>query len=179
MMSFHDIIVKRRSIRRYTGDPISAEDVQTIIEAGLLAPSSKNQRSCRFIAVDDPDTIGKLAQCKPAGATPLNNCALAIVVGADKSVSEPWIEDASIAATLMQVQITALDLGSCWIQVRGRQHSDDTSAEDYIRDLLGIPENIGIVCVLSIGHSAEERPLQNVDKLCWDHVHIESWKPEQ
>lgn len=178
-MSFHDIIVKRRSIRRYTGDPISAEDVKLIIEAGLLAPSSKNQRSCRFVAVDDPETIKRLAECKPAGAGPVNDCALAIVVGADANLSEPWIEDASIAATLMQVQITALDLGSCWIQVRGRQRADGSSSEDYIRELLDIPSDIRILCILSIGHPAEERPLQNVDKLCWDHVHIERWNHEQ
>ncbi len=174
-MNFHDLIVKRRSIRRYTGDPISAEDVKLIFEAGLLAPSSKNQRSCRFIAVDDPETIQKLAECKPAGARPIANCSLAIVIGSDTTLSEPWIEDASIAATLMQVQITQLDLGSCWIQVRGRDHSDGISAEQYVRDLLGIPDHIGILCILSVGHPDEERPLQNVDKLCWDHVHIEKW----
>lgn len=178
-MSIHDLFVKRRSIRRYTGDQISADDVKLIMEAGLLAPSSKNQRSCRFVAVDDPDTIAKLAECKPRGANPIQNCALAIVIGSNSTLSEPWIEDASIAATMMQLQITALDLGSCWIQVREREHSEGESAEDYVRRLLGIPEHVRILCILSIGHPDEERPLQNVDKLCWDHVHIERWNPEQ
>lgn len=178
MTGLHDLLVERRSIRRYTAEPVSAEDVKTILEAALLAPSSKSRRSWQLIAVDEPSLLKRLADCKPSGAAPVAEAPLAIIVGADMTVSEPWIEDASIAATLMQLQVTDLGLGSCWIQVHGRFAADDTPSEDYVRDLLGIPEQIGILCIITIGHKNEERQPQNTDKLLWNHVHINRWQPE-
>lgn len=178
MNSLHDLLVTRRSIRRYTDQTVSAEDVKTILEAALLAPSSKSQRSWQLIAIDQPDILARLAQCKPSGAAPVSACPLAIVVGSDMTVSDPWIEDASIAATMIQLQVTDLGLGSCWIQVRGRYAADDTPSEDYVRELLGIPESIGILCIITIGHIDEDKKPQNTDKLLWNHVHINGWHPE-
>ncbi len=177
MSEFHDLLVNRRSIRRFTPEPLSAEDVKQLLEAALLAPSSKNQRSVRLVAVDQPDTLKRLADCKPVAANAIAGAAMAVVVGADMTLSDPWIEDSSIAATLIQLQAEALGLGSVWIQVRGRQTADGTPSDEHIRALLNIPDNIGIVCVLAIGHKAEERKPQNTDKLMWEHVHIEQWNP--
>ena len=94
------------------------------------------------------------------------------------TVSDPWIEDASIATTLMQLQCTDLGLGSCWIQVRGRYAADGTPCEVYVRELLGIPDSIGVLCILTIGRPDEEKKPQNTDKLVWNHVHINGWNPE-
>ncbi|MDE7151340.1 MAG: nitroreductase family protein, partial [Candidatus Amulumruptor sp.] len=102
MKSFHDLITERRSIRRYTDRPIDAEDVRLILEAALMAPTSKSTRSWQFVCVDKPELLQRLADCKPAGALPVKNCPLAIVVTADPAKTDPWIEDASIAATYMQ-----------------------------------------------------------------------------
>lgn len=66
-------------------------------------------------------------------------------------------QDASIAAILMQLQAADLGLGSCWIQVRGRFGAMDEPAEDFVRETLGIPEEMGVLCILSIGHKDEER----------------------
>lgn len=176
MSHFHDLLVKRRSIRRYTDEPVSAEDVKMILEAALLSPSSKSKRSWQLVAVDEPSVLERLAQCKPSGAAPVAHCPLAIVVGSDMTVSDPWIEDASIATTNMQLQAADLGLGTCWIQVRGRFAADDTPSEDYVRELLGIPENIGILCILTVGHPDEDKNPQNTDKLVWDHVHIDRWR---
>lgn len=177
MSEFHDLLVKRRSIRRFTSEPLSAEDVKQLLEAALLAPSSKNQRSVRLVAVDQPDTLTRLADCKPMASHAIADAAMAVVVGGDMTLSDPWIEDCSIAATLMQLQAEELGLGSVWIQVRGRQTADGIPSEDHVRSLLNIPENIGIVCILAIGHKAEERKPQNTEKLMWEHVHIERWNP--
>lgn len=177
MDNIHQLLVNRRSIRRYKAEPIDPQDVKLILEAGLLAPSSKNQRSWQFIAVDDPEMLERLSQCKPAGAMPIAKCALAIVVAADPTVSDPWIEDASVAASYMQLQAADLGLGSCWIQVRGRFTADNIPSEEYVQELLGMPETLPVVCILTFGKKDEERRPQAVDKLLWEKVHIGQWKP--
>ena len=120
MKSLHDLLIHRRSIRKYTQEALSPEAVKTILEAGLLAPSSKRCTPWEFIAVEDNETLARLSECKTSGAKPIAGAALAIVVTADMTLTDTWIEDASIAAILMQLQAADLGLGSCWIQVRGR-----------------------------------------------------------
>ncbi len=177
MENFHDLLVNRRSIRRYTSEPISAEDVKLILEAGLLAPTSKSSRSWQFVAVDDRSMLERLAQCKPMAAAPIERCALAVVIAADPTLSDPWIEDASIAAAYMQLQAADLGLGSCWIQVRGRFTADNIPSEEYVQELLGIPETISVLCIMTFGHKDEERKKVDTSKLLWEKVHIGTWKP--
>ncbi len=172
---FHQLLVERRSIRRYTSEPITAEDVQLILEAALLAPTSKNSRAWQFIAIDERELLEKLSVCKSSGAMPVGGATMAIVVGADTTVTEPWIEDCSIAASYIQLQAEALGLGSCWIQIRGRFTADGLDSEEYVRETLGIPEEIGIVCIITLGHKDEQRKPADTSKLFWDHVHIERW----
>lgn len=179
MKSFHDLITGRRSIRRYTAEPVDADDVRLILEAALMAPTSKSTRSWQFVCIDDRDTLARLSDCKPAGALPIRNCPLAIVVTADPAKTDPWIEDASIAATYMQLQAADLGLGTCWIQVHGRTTADGTPSDEFVTSLLGMPDTLPVLCVITIGHPDEERKPQNTDRLSWESVHIGHWHPEQ
>lgn len=178
MTSLHDLIVSRRSIRRYTDRPIPEDDVTLILQAGLMAPTSKNSRAWKFIAVDDRDTLLKLSECKPGTAHSVAKCPLAVVVAIDVTKSEAWIEDASVAASFMMLQAQDLGLGSCWIEIRDRYAADGTPSEEIVRDILGMPETITPVCILSIGYKDEERKPMNLDKLRWENVHINSWRAE-
>lgn len=177
MTNFHDLAVTRHSIRKYTSEPLEAEDVQLILEAALLAPTSKSSRSWQFVVVDDRDMLARLAECKPAGAAPIARCPMAVVVLGDPAKSDPWIEDASIAAEFMQLQAADLGLGSCWIQVRGRQTADGLWSEDYVRRLLEIPEELQVLCIMTFGHKDEERRPVDTSKLLWEKVHIGKWTP--
>lgn len=179
MENLHDLLVRRHSIRRYTAEAVNAEDVRLILEAALLAPTSKSTRCWQFIAVDDKDTLLRLAECKPAGAVPLKNCVLAVVVAADSSRSDAWIEDASIAAAYMQLQAEALGLGSCWVQVRGRFTADGIPSEEVVQELLGMPDTISVECIMTFGHKDEERKPVDTSKLLWEKVHIGKWNPSQ
>ncbi len=175
MDKFHDLIVNRRSIRRYTTTPIPAEDVSLILQAGLMAPTSKNSRSWQFIAVDDPEMLRRLSGCKPVYATSIAECRLAIVVCADSTQSDAWIEDASVAATFIQLQAQALGLGSCWVQVRGRFTADNQPSEEYVQETLQIPEVVTPVCIITLGYPDEQRHPYDTEKLKWDHVHVEKY----
>lgn len=171
-MDFHELLVNRRSIRKYTAEKIDPEHVRLILEAGLLAPTSKSARAWQFIVVEDEEMLEKLSACKPMGSGPIAKCALAVVVAVDSTMTEPWIEDASVAASYMQLQAAALGLGSCWIQVRDRFTADGTPSNEYVQDALGIPETCPIVCILTFGHKNEERKPQDTSKLKWENVHI-------
>lgn len=171
-MNFHDLLVERRSIRRYTEEKIDAEDVRLILEAGLLAPSSKSARAWQFVVVEDPEMLERLALSKPLGAAPIAKCPLAVVVTVDATATEPWVEDASVAASYMQLQAAALGLGSCWIQINGRFTADGLPSGQYIQELLEIPETCHVLCVLTFGHKNEDRKAQDINKLKWENVHI-------
>lgn len=176
MKNFHDLIVNRRSIRKYKDEEIPAEKVKTIMEAALMAPTSKNSRPWQFVLVEDSAKLEALSKCKEGGAMPLTHCALAIVVAVDVEASDPWIEDAAIAATYIQLQAQDLGLGSCWIQIRGRYTANDLESETYVQNILEMPDTILPICIITLGYPDEEKKPQNTEKLLWEKVHIGSWK---
>ena len=177
-MDFKDLVQLRRSHRKFTDEEIDADDVKMILRAGLMAPTSKGQRAWQFVVVDDKVDLEKLSDAKDMGGQFLKGAPLAIVVlGDPMHLGDPiqndcWVEDGSIAAISMQYQAEALGLGSCWIQMRGRGLSDGTSADTVIQGVLDIPENMSCLCILAIGHKADERKPQNEDKLKWENVHL-------
>ena len=175
MTEFKDLAQMRRSHRKFTEQEIDADDVRLILRAALMSPTSKGQRAWQFVVVDDKQDIEKLADAKDLGSQFLKGAPLAIVVLGDPMQNDCWIEDGSIAAISMQYQAEDLGLGSCWIQMRGRGLSDGTSADTVIRGILDIPENLNVLCILAIGHKADERKPQNEDKLKWENVHADKW----
>lgn len=175
MTDFHSMLLTRHSIRKYQDKELSADDVKTLLEAALLAPTSKNQRSWSFTVVEDKQQLERLSQCKPQFATPIARCKLAVIVSADASVSDVWVEDASIAAAYLQLQAEALGLGSCWIQVRNRMFDDETTAGDEVKRLFNIAPEQQVLCVITIGYKDEDRKPADPEKLRWEKVHIGVW----
>jgi nitroreductase len=176
MNSFHDLILNRRSIRRYTDEEIAADDVKVIMQAALMAPTSKNGRPWQFVIVEDSARLEALSKCKEAGAMPIAKAPLAIVVAVDVEASDPWIEDATIAGTYIQLQAQDLGYGTCWIQIRGRYTDRDLESETYVQNVLGMPDTILPIAIITLGRPAEEKKPQNVEKLLWEKVHINEWK---
>ena len=176
MTDFKNLAQMRRSHRKFTEQELDAEQVRLIMRAALMSPTSKSQRAWQFVVVDDKQDIEKIADAKDLGSQFLKGAPLAIVVLGDPVQNDCWVEDGSIAAISMQYQAEELGLGSCWIQMRGRGLSDGTSADIVIRGILDIPENLNVLCVLAIGHKADERKPQNEDKLKWENVHIDKYR---
>jgi len=173
MKSFHDLLISRRSIRKYTDQPLDPQEVKTIVEAALMSPAGKRRNPWQFIVVEDKAKLRALSTAKDNGASPIAGAAIAIAIIADPEESDTWVEDLSIAAILMQLQCTDLNLGSCWIQIRGRHDREGTPAEHNVRNILEIPGQYEILAILAIGHPAEERKPYNPDQLPWEKVHIE------
>ena len=175
MKNLREILMQRRSIRKYTTDLITKDEQKSILEAGLMAPTSKNSRPWNFIVVDDKETLEQLGKCNKFGAMSVAGCAMAVVVVADSSLSEAWIEDCSIAAAFMQLRVEELGMGSCWVQIRERMFDENTTAQQYVKNLLSIPEEMEVECILTIGHKAEERKPLDPEKALWERVHQNKW----
>lgn len=139
MENFSELIKNRRSMRKFTEEELSQEQVVTLLKAALMSPTSKRSNSWQFIAVDDKEILKQLAHCKEQASSFIADAALAIVVTADPLASDVWIEDASIASILIQLQAEDLGLGSCWVQVRERQAANGMPSDEFVREVLDIP----------------------------------------
>lgn len=180
MESFASLIKNRRSTRKFTDQLLSAEQVEMILKAALMAPSSKRKNPWQFVVVEDKEMLKKLAECKDAGASFLEGCALAVVVTANVMESDVWVEDASIASIYMQLEAEDLGLGSCWCQIRNRQREDETDAGTYVRSLLNIPYQLEVLSIIGFGYKGQERKPFDETRLQWEKVHLGNFKmPEE
>lgn len=167
--NFLNLVMKRRSIRKFKDEKLPDELIKKVIQAGLLAPTSKNNKSVKLIVINDKDKILKLKECRNMGTVGLQTAPCAIVVIADAEISDVWVEDAAIAASYMQLAAEDMGLGSVWIQIRNRV-SDNDSSENEVRNLLNIPEKYGILCILALGHKNEIRNSyteEDIDNTRW------------
>ena len=152
-----ELLTNRRSIRKYLDKKVEKEKIADLKSAAVLAPSSRNLRPLEFVFTEDRETIEGLSLAKSHGSAFLKGAPLAAVVLADETKSDVWIEDAAIATIIIQLTAESLGLKSCWIQIRKRFRDEDTSSEEYIRDLLGIPERYRVLSMVAIGYPDESR----------------------
>lgn len=172
MKSMIELLRARRSIRKYEPRAIEPETVELLKEALLRSPTSRNFRPWEFYFVTDASKLRALSECKPHGAAFLSGAPLGVVICADPDTSDVWIEDASIAAILLQLTAQDLGLGSCWLQVRNRQHADGTDSEQYVRNLLNLPEKLRVLAVIGLGYPAETREPLTADALLSEKIHL-------
>jgi len=145
------IIFSRRSIRRYTGEPVDEADITSLLEAGMAAPSASNSKPWHFCTVTDKRALQALADAHPYGKM-LPGAALAIAVCGDPAMSDWWVQDCTAATENILIAAAALGLGAVWLGCHGRPER-----EQEIRRVLGIPKRIGVLSLLSIGHPGEEK----------------------
>lgn len=170
-MEYSELIRIRRSHRKFLPDAVELPKVKAILKAGLLAPSGKSVYPCEFVVVDEPDVLKQLAAAKAHGASMLNNAPLAIVVVADTSKTDVWVEDASIAATLMMLEAENQGLGACWVQMRLRGTDDGVPATQNLGALLNLKPEHQVLAVLAIGYKAEPKAPRSDCDMQFDKVH--------
>ncbi len=175
MENFSELIKARRSTRKFTEEKLAPEQVELLMRAALMSPSSKRSNGWQFIVVDDPEILQRLAQCKENGAGLIAGAPLAIVVMADPLASDVWIEDAAVASLMIQLQAEDLGLGSCWVQVRERYTADGTAANDIVHELLDIPLQLQVLSIIAVGHKGQERKPFNEEHLQWEKVHLNKY----
>ncbi len=165
------LLQKRRSIRKFKSQPVEPAKIGPLLEALLRAPSSRGINPWEFIVVTDRQLLEKLARAKQHGSAFLQNAPLAVVVCADTEKSDVWVEDCAIASIILQLTAESLGLGSCWAQMRRRNHSDSLSSEDYLREVLGLPMHFGIDSVIGIGYPDEQKAGHPQETLHFEKIH--------
>ncbi len=169
-MDFYEVIKKRRSVRKYRPDPIPAEVLNRILEAGRIAPSAKNLQPWHFIVVSDAQIKKELAAaCRNqmwmadagviiCGCADEKNCYAKL-----GSLGLSFQVDLAIALDHMILAATAEGLGTCWIAAYN---------EAEVKRVLKIPENLRVVCLTPVGYPAEtpidrgRKPLDQI--ISWD-----------
>ena len=173
-MDFKTLISKRRSIRKYSDRPVEQEVIDRLLEATLTAPSSRNSHSTHLMVITDRKVIEELAAMRDYGSAFMKNAPLAILVLGDTSVTDKWLVNSSISATMLQLACTDEGLGSCWVHIDGslcyKDQPEGPTADAYVRKLLALPEQLKPLCAIAIGYSDfEPAPLPAWDKEA--HIH--------
>ena len=171
-MELFDIMLKRRSVRKYTGENIPEEKLEKILQAGLLAPTSQNRKPCEFYVIKDKDILKKLSKAKKMGAGMLADCTAAIAVFGDSDKADTWVEDCSIALSYMNLMAVEQGIGSCWCQMHLRSSLLGKDAEDSVRDILSVPKQYRIVGILALGIPEKEAKAHTMEDIDWNKVHM-------
>jgi len=167
----YELLKARRSIRKFQKKQLEQDKLDTVLKSALLAPSSRRRRPWEFVAVTDQELLRKLSNCREYGASFLAGAPAAVVVLADPEKCDVWVEDATIAAIIMQLVAQSLGLGSCWVQVRERFAAAGQTAEDYIKDILAIPDGFKVQCIIALGYPAENKPPYAESEMLLNKLH--------
>ena len=172
---FTDLAKSRRSMRKFASRQVEQEKIDAIIEAALRAPSGRGARPWAFVVVRDEESLAKLSVAKPMGAAFLKGASVGIVICGDPSASHLWIEDCAIAAVSMQYAAHSMGLGTCWVQMRGNNYNEKQSSRNYIAELLDLPGNLDVECIVAVGYPAEEMAPYRKEDLAFDKVSYERY----
>lgn len=168
-----DLIRKRRTIRRFTEEDVSEEQVETLLEIAMCAPNRLNRQPWHFVIIRDKELQKVLADAVRVRPY-LEEAPVVIAVCADPDTSPTWIMDISAATENLLLAATAMGLGGAWIGV------PDTVlwqlGEEILHDSLGIPLNVRIPALVAVGHPAEEPPPHGKhDRFVRTKVHYGRW----
>ena len=171
-----ELLMKRRSIRKYKAEAVSEESLRKIMQAALLSPSSRGKNPWEFVVVQNKDTLKALGRCRHPQQAFLPDTPAAIVVLGDASLTDVWVEDCSIAMTIMQLEAETLGLGSCWIQIRNRMaQGEEQTSNDFVKELLHIPEQYEVLAILALGVPDEDKPGRMLEELQYSKIHNEEF----
>ena len=154
---FIQLLRNRRSIRQFKQQSLPRATIDQLQEAVLRAPTSRGKNPWNFIFIEEQSLLEKMSRAKMHGSAFLARAALGVVVCADETVSDVWVEDCAIAAITLQYAAQELGLGSCWAQIRNRPHDNSNTAENYLKDLLEIEADFKVLCVIGIGLPDEKK----------------------
>nr|WP_307776028.1 nitroreductase family protein [uncultured Cetobacterium sp.] len=167
--------LSRRTVRNYTKEKISEDIIKEILKVGLTAPTGKNTKAVELILIKDKEILKKISEAKkPIQSMPVESDFSILVVG-DKERTDTWIENCSIALTLMQLKAWEYEVGSCWIQLRERFSFQGESSEKIVKSLLNIPENYGILALMTFGKFDQEVKGYTEKDIDFNRVHIEKF----
>ncbi|MDR2430811.1 MAG: nitroreductase family protein [Candidatus Margulisbacteria bacterium] len=164
-------IFHRISIRRFTGQKASGEQIQKLLAAAMQAPSAYNQQPWEFLVVEDKVLLQKFTEIHPYATALLSGAAVGIFVLCAQNrlkLPEMAAQDLSAAAENILLEAVHLGLGAVWLGVNG--HAERAAAA---KKLFALPENIEVFAAIAAGYPAESRKAQSRYEA--NRVHFEKY----
>ena len=104
-MELKELLHVRRSIRKFDARPVEREVVEQLLKEAFTAPSSRNTRSTRYMVVEGSEMMERISKMRDYGAAFMKDCPMAIMVAGDESVTDLWVDNCSISATILQLAV--------------------------------------------------------------------------
>lgn len=158
MMDAIEAILSRRSIRKYTSEPVPSEVVEELLKAAMSAPSAGNEQPWHFVVIDDRQILDEIPKFHPYSEM-LKEALVAVLVCGDLKEEKHkgyWIQDCSACTMNMLIAAHAKGLGAVWLGIYPVEER-----VKGMRRLLGIPEHVVPLSLISIGYPAEKKPPSN------------------
>ena len=170
-MELIELMCNRRSVRQFTDETVPQEKIEKVLQAALTSASGRSVRPWEFVVVQDKETIQTLSECRPGVNKTIAGSNVAIVVAADPEKSGIWVEDCSIAMANMYLMAEDQGVGGVWIHCRERETPDGGSTEEYVKNVLGIPENFRVLSMFVFGVPAAHPAPYELDQLKAEKIH--------
>ena len=167
------VIHSRKSVRQYTGQPVSKEELVTLVKAGMAAPTAVDRRPWAFIVVTEDAALATLAEGLPYSKMIVKSRAAIVVCGVlSKALSGEgqafWVQDCSAATENILLAAEAIGLGAVWT---GMYPSE--KRVEFVQKVLGIPKDVIPLNIIAVGHPVGvEKPKDKFDPT---NIHWEKW----
>ena len=169
-MEAMEAILSRRSIRKYTAQPVSEALVKEILVAAMAAPSAGNEQPWQFIVMRSRQTMDQVPQIHPYSQM-IKEAPLAILVCGDLKLEKHpgyWVQNCSAATENLLLAAHARGLGTVWLGVYPREER-----VAGLRKLLGLPEHVVPFALIPVGYPAETKPRS--ERYDAAKVHLDRW----
>ena len=153
-MELTEVLLKRRSVRQYTNEPVSQEQIELLLKAAMSAPSACNKCPWEFFVVENEEVLEKLRKATPYSKM---QAPLAIIVcgNMNRALPKPsdkyWVEDCSAATENILLQATDLGLGSVWCGVYPQRPNVKT-----VTEIMKLEDHLIPLNIIYIGHPQNE-----------------------
>lgn len=164
-------ITGRRSIRKYTSQPVTDDQVTELLRAAMSAPSAANQQPWRFVVIRQRELLGLIPTFHPHASMTPHASAVIAVCGDLRQLRIPdrWVQDCSAATENLLLAAHEMGLGAVWLGVYPTEER-----VDGVRRLVALPDYIMPLSLVPIGYPAEFPPA--VDRFEPGYVHYDRWR---
>jgi len=167
-----EAILTRRSIRKFSADPLAENDLETVLRAAMAAPSAFNERPWHFVVVRDPEMLERLSKISEWSGPMAGAQAGVVVCGDTQALRKPgtlyWLIDCAAAIENALIAANACGLGAVWLGIHPTPERIDAS-----RELLGVPESVEPLGMIALGMPGETKPA--AERYDITRVHAERW----
>ncbi len=169
-MDVIDAILTRRSIRKYTGQPVTDEQVEILLKAAMYAPSAVNKQPWHYIVFRNRSIAEKIAEFHP-NSYMLKEASLGILVCFDKKLQhDSGYGELDCSAATQNILLAAhgIGLGAVWIGIVPRANRVTS-----LKKLFSLPENITPFALIAVGYPNEKKTFP--ERFRKDRIHFEKW----